>query len=104
MERNSQRAYFWYAITLSAGNVQSLRAAKQGMKCKTITPFVRFQMMQRAVERGGDMGIKILQDTPDTGDKKWEEGIAFLMSALEDAKTYIEQTPPDNRHMKNMSY
>lgn len=104
LQRNPKQAYFYYAITLSADNVQGLRAAKQGMKCKTITPFVRFQMMQRAVEHAGDMGIKILQDTPDAGNDKWEEGIAFLMSALEDAKIYIEQAPPDNRHMKNVSY
>ena len=58
-------------------------------------------MMQRAVEHGGDMGIKILQDTPDTGGKKWKECIAFLMGALEDPKTYIERAPGD-RHMKNI--
>lgn len=104
LQRNPNQAYFYYALTLSADNVQGLRAAKQGMKCKKITPFVKFQMMQRAVEHAGDMGIKILQDTPDAGNSKWEEGIAFLMSALEDAKTYTEQAPPDNRHMKNVSY
>ena len=104
LQRNPKQAYFYYAITLSADNVQGLRAAKQGMKCKAITPFVRFQLMQRAVEHAGNMGITILQDTPDEGNSKWEEGIAFLMSALEDAKTYIEQAPPDNRHMKNVSY
>lgn len=104
LERNPQQAYFYYAITLSMDNVQGLRAAKQGMKCKMVTPFLRFQMMQRAVEHAGDMGIKILQDIPYEENKKWEEGIAFLMSALEDARTYIEQAPPDNRHMKNVSY
>ncbi|KAF8886495.1 hypothetical protein BD779DRAFT_1529952 [Infundibulicybe gibba] len=102
--RSPDTAYFYYTITLSADNVDGLRAAKKGMKCKNTTPFVRFQMMQRAVEHAGDMGIRILQDSPATGDKKWEEGIAFLMSALEDAKTYVEQAPPDNRHMKNVLY
>lgn len=102
--RNPNGAYFYYAITLSADNVQGLRAAKKGLKCKDITPFVRFQLMQRAVEHAGDMGIRLLQDSPRSGDHKWEEGIAFLMSALEDSKTYVEQAPPDNRHMKNVSY
>jgi len=102
--RNPNGAYFYYAITLSADNVQGLRAAKKGLKCKDITPFVRFQLMQRAVEHAGDMGIRLLQDSPKSGDHKWEEGIAFLMSALEDSKTYVEQAPPDNRHMKNVSY
>lgn len=104
LQRNPEQAYFYYAITLSADNVSGLRAAKKGMKCKLITPFVKYQMMQRAVEHAGDMGIKLLQDLPDAGDKKWEEGIAFLMSALEDAKTYVNEAPPDNRHMKNVGY
>ncbi|KAF8986510.1 hypothetical protein BDQ17DRAFT_1393667 [Cyathus striatus] len=81
-----------------------LRACKKGMKCKFTSPFVRFQLMQRAVEHAADMGVTVLQESPRTGQKRWEEGIAFLMSAMEDAKTYIDQAPPDNRHMKNMLY
>jgi len=41
---------------------------------------------------------------PEAGDKKWEEGTAFLMSALEDAKRFMQEAPPDNRHMKNVLY
>lgn len=104
IQRNPDQAYFYYTITLSADNVSGLRAAKKGLKCKAITPFVKYQMMQRAVEHAGDMGLKLLQDLPDAGEKKWEEGIAFLMSALEDAKKYVDEAPPDNRHMKNVGY
>jgi hypothetical protein len=104
IQRNPDQAYFYYATTLLADNVQGLRAAKKGLKCKTITPFVKYQMMQRAVEHAGDMGVKLLQEVPDVGEKKWEEGIAFLTSAVEDAKTYVEGAPPDNRHMKNVGY
>ena len=104
IQRSPDQAYFYYAVTLAADNVQGLRAAKKGMKCKLITPFVKYQMMQRAVEHAGDMGVKLLQDVPQAGDKKWEEGIAFLMSALDDARTYMNEAPPDNRHMKNVGY
>jgi hypothetical protein len=104
IQRNPDQAYFYYASTLLADNIQGLRAAKKGLKCKTITPFVKYQMMQRAVEHAGDMGVKLLQGVPDVGEKKWEEGIAFLTSAVEDAKAYIEGAPPDNRHMKNVGY
>ncbi|KDR72536.1 hypothetical protein GALMADRAFT_73678 [Galerina marginata CBS 339.88] len=104
IQRNPEQAYFFYAITLSADNVQGLRAAKKGLKCKMITPFVMYQMMQRAVQHAGDMGVKLLQDMPEAGEQKWEEGIAFLMSALDDAKAYVEGAPPDNRHMKNVGY
>ncbi|KAF8651578.1 hypothetical protein AX16_004694 [Volvariella volvacea WC 439] len=101
--RNPHHAYFYYAITLAADPVEGLRAGKKGLKCKIITPFIRFQMLQRAVEQAGEMGVKYLQAAHE-GEKEWEEGIAFLMSAYEDAKTYVEQAPPDNRHMKNMLY
>lgn len=104
IQRNPEQAYFYYALTLSADNVQGLRAAKKGLKCKLITPFVKYQMMQRAVTHAADMGMKLLQDMPDVGEKKWEEGIAFLMSALEDARSYLDGAPPDNRHMKNVGY
>ncbi|KAJ7255299.1 hypothetical protein C8J57DRAFT_1346013 [Mycena rebaudengoi] len=104
LRRNPDFAYAQYALTLSSDPVLGLRAAKKGLKCKQISPFVRFQMMQRAVEHAGEMGIRILQETASTGDKKWEEGIAFLTSALEDSKTYIAEAPPDNRHMKSVLY
>ncbi|KAF9480919.1 hypothetical protein BDN70DRAFT_912470 [Pholiota conissans] len=102
--RNPEQAYFYYAITLSADTVQGLRAAKKGLKCKTITPFVKYQLMQRAVQHAGDMGIRMLQESQEVGNKKWEEGIAFLASAFDDAKAYVAGAPPDNRHMMNVGY
>ncbi|KAF7334284.1 Bin3-type SAM domain-containing protein [Mycena sanguinolenta] len=104
LKRSPGLAYAYYVLTLASDPVVGLRAAKQGMKCTNITPFVRFQMMQRAVEHAGEMGIQILQEASGVDDKKWVEGIAFLTSAMEDAKTYISEAPPDNRHMKNVSY
>ena len=104
IERSPEQAYFYYAITLSADPVQGLKAAKKGLKCKQITPFVKYQLMQRAVQHAAEIGIKILQEMPEAGEPKWEEGIAFFMSALDDAKTYLNEAPPDNRHMKNVGY
>lgn len=104
LERNPQIAYFYYTLTLSADVVQGLRAAKQGLKCNEVTPFLRFQMLRRAVEHASGIGVKALQQRPQIWDKKWEEGIAFLMSSVEDAKTYVEEAPPDSRHMKNAAY
>ncbi|PPQ66949.1 hypothetical protein CVT26_009980 [Gymnopilus dilepis] len=104
IQRNPNQAYFYYAITLSADSVQGLRAAKKGLKCKQTTNFVKYQMMQRAVTHAAEMGMKFLQEFPEAGDKKWEEAIAFLMSALEDAKAFLEGAPPDNRYMKNVGY
>jgi hypothetical protein len=96
-------AYFYYAITLTADRELGLRSAKKGLRCRHITPFIRFQLLQRAVEHAGDMGITALH-TSSSGDKEWEEGISFLMSASEDAKLYVEQAPPDIRHMLGVLY
>ncbi|KAJ7033142.1 hypothetical protein C8F04DRAFT_1105251 [Mycena alexandri] len=104
LARNPGLAYAYYALSLAADTRDGLRAAKKGMKCADITPFLRFQMMQRAVEHAGEMGIQMVQDASSADDKKWVEGIAFLTSALEDSKAYIAGAPPDNRHMKNMLY
>ncbi|PPQ99480.1 hypothetical protein CVT24_005271 [Panaeolus cyanescens] len=104
LERNPNQAYFYYTISLMGNIVQGLGAAKKGLKCKSITPFVKYQLMQRAVEHAGNLGIQMLQQSPEVGDAQWEEGVSCLMSALEDAKAYIEGAPPDNRYMKNVSY
>lgn len=101
--RNPKNAYFYYAITLGANGNNGLRAAKKGLKCKTITSFVRCALLQRAVDHAGDMGIRMLQEAA-AGDKKWEEGVAFLSSAMEDAKLYMEEAPPDSRHMRKILY
>ncbi|KAJ7636952.1 hypothetical protein FB45DRAFT_977452 [Roridomyces roridus] len=103
LKRNPNFAYAFYSLSLASDPVVGLRASKKGMRCQNITPFVRFQLMQRAVQHAGEMGMHILQEAS-SGDKKWEEGIAFLTSALEDSKTFVSEAPPDNRYMKNILY
>lgn len=104
LQRNPEQSYFYYALSLTADNIQGLRASKKGLKCKNMTPFVKYQLLQRAVDHAGDMGIKLMQTNPERGDRRWEEAIAFLMTALQDAKTYIHEAPPDTRHMKTVGY
>ncbi|EIW55597.1 uncharacterized protein TRAVEDRAFT_73443 [Trametes versicolor FP-101664 SS1] len=101
VERNPDLAYAYYAISMGADHQQGLRAVKKGLKCKTITPFVRQYLLWRAVEHAGDLGVSTLQDAKSEG-KDYAEGIAFLMSAWEDAKTFTAEAPPDNRHMQTI--
>ncbi|KAG7446986.1 uncharacterized protein BT62DRAFT_980509 [Guyanagaster necrorhizus] len=104
LKRNSHCAYFYYAIILVADPVRGLRAAKKGLECKQITPFIRFQLFQRAVSHAAELGLQKLQEASRFDEVPWREGVAFLMSALEDSKTYVGQVPPDNRHMKSVLY
>ena len=100
--RNPDLAYAYYAISMGADHQQGLRAVKKGLKCRGATPFVRNYMLWRAVEHAGDLGVSVLQDAPREGETSHAEGVAFLMSAWEDAKTFIAEAPPDNRHMQTM--
>ncbi|TFK85225.1 hypothetical protein K466DRAFT_552464 [Polyporus arcularius HHB13444] len=101
VERNPELAYAYYAISMGADHEQGLRAVKKGLKCKNITPFVRTYMLWRAVEHAGDLGVSVLQDAKQD-DTRYAEGVAFLMSAWEDSKTFTAEAPPDNRHVQTI--
>ncbi|KIJ63203.1 hypothetical protein HYDPIDRAFT_176220 [Hydnomerulius pinastri MD-312] len=103
IQRNPKFPYFYYVMTLGSDHNEGLRCAKKGLKCTNSTPFVRFGLMHRAVEIAGNLGVCRIQESRE-GERKWEEGIAFMTSAWEDAKTYVSQAPPDARHMKNVLY
>ena len=98
IKRNPNVAYFYYAVGLGADHAQALRAVKRGLKAKTSTPFVRYYMLWRAIVTAGDMGVTMLANAR-AGDPEYSEGIAFLMSALDDAKEFFEVAPPDARYM-----
>ncbi|CAL1708906.1 unnamed protein product [Somion occarium] len=98
LERNPNVAYFYYAIGLSADSTQALRAVKKGLKAKQTTPFVRYYLLWRAVEHAGNMAITMLANSP-VGEPQWQEGVAFLVSAYEDAKMFFAEAPPDAKHM-----
>ncbi|KAJ4496420.1 hypothetical protein C8R41DRAFT_826368 [Lentinula lateritia] len=102
--RNPNMAYFQYAQSLLADSAVVLRAAKKGLKCKQTSPFIRFQLLQRAVENAGQLGLQTLEQASSAEDPKWEEGVAFFMSAWTDSNTFLAEAPPDNRHMRNVLY
>ena len=103
LQRNPKFAYFYYVITLGKDLSEGLRSAKKGLKCPKMTPFVRFGLLHRAVEIAGHLGVCRIQESR-PGERTYDEAVAFLMSALEDAKTYAMTAPPDARHMKNVMY
>ncbi|KAI0944889.1 hypothetical protein AcV7_001571 [Taiwanofungus camphoratus] len=99
--RNPQLAYAYYVVGLGADDARGLRAVKKGLKCRQVTPFVRNYMLWRAVEHAGNMGVEQLQEAR-AGEADYAEGVAFLQSALEDAKAFVAQAPPDNRNMQTI--
>jgi len=101
IERSPHIPYFYYPITLKADMEEGLRYAKKGMKCKTTTKFVHYSMMKRAIEFAGNLGINaVVNPLSEVGGK--ELGVAFLTSAMEDAKDFIANAPPDSRHLQEV--
>ena len=101
IERNPDVAYYYYAVSLTANTEEGLRYSKKGMKCTQITPFLKYCMMRRAVEFACDQGLLAVLD-PEFGGERKELGFAFLQSAMEDSKDFIENAPPDSRHMEGV--
>ena len=101
IERNPDVAYYYYVISLTSNTEEGLRYSKKGMKCAQITPFLKYCMMRRAVEFACDQGLMAVLD-PQFGGEKRELGIAFLQSAMEDSKEFMERAPPDSRHMEGV--
>lgn len=101
IERSPNIAYFYYVASLIGKHSLGLQYAKKGMKCSKITPFLRFQMMQRAVDHAGHLGVFITQDEHYSPSEP-EESMAYIASGLEDAATYIAEAPPDSWYLKSV--
>lgn len=103
IERNPKLPYPYYIMTLGDDLETGLRCAKKGLKCKNVTPFVNHALRARATEIAGDLALSRMQEST-VGDQKWEQGQAFMSSALDDAQIYLTQAPPDMRHRKSILY
>ncbi|KLO05720.1 hypothetical protein SCHPADRAFT_714482 [Schizopora paradoxa] len=99
IERNPNVPFFYYARSLGPGQQEALRAARKGLKCKGLTPYVRNAMLYRACESGASLGLSAIQNAGT--DKQWDEAIAFIMGARDDAETFMVMAPPDARSMKS---
>ncbi|KAI1784357.1 hypothetical protein LXA43DRAFT_1042935 [Ganoderma leucocontextum] len=99
--RNPDVAFAHYAITLQTNKLlYGLQAAKKGLKCKNLTPYLRRRMLWCAVEHAGEEGMRLLctRELEPKEDRK-AQALAYLESAAEDARTFIETSAPDARQM-----
>ncbi|KAF7310074.1 Bin3-type SAM domain-containing protein [Mycena indigotica] len=107
LKRNPDFAYGYYILTLGEDDYTGLRAAKKGLKCAAgplnLGPFLRFQMLQRAVGLAGDLALQTLQDPTREIDDTWALGVAFVASALEDGKVFLDEAPPDHKDVKTVA-
>ena len=69
--------------------------------CPNLTDYVRYALLYRAAEHAVVLGLRVLFEAQES-DAKFDEGIAFIVSALEDSKAFIDNAPPDTRSMKSV--
>lgn len=103
LKNNPTVAFYYYVLSLATpSQEESLRWAKKGLMGKglTMTPYVRFGLLFRAIMNAGLLGIEYLSKA-EQGAKQFEEAYIFLRAALNDAKIFVAEAPPDNRNMPN---
>ena len=93
--RNPNHAYARYIISLCGDTTEGLRAAEEGLHCPDVTPFLRRQMLWRAVEfRVWEGSGRIL--AADVGDTRArEEGTESLRTALDYVNIFLAEAPQD---------
>ncbi|KAI0709968.1 hypothetical protein C8Q76DRAFT_624603 [Earliella scabrosa] len=94
VSRNPTLAYAYLMIGLGPDVDEGLRAAKKGLKCPVVTPFIRSQLLLRAVTQGAQLGLRTLQNLE--GPSSVKHGSKLLKSALRDAEMFINEAAPDN--------
>ncbi|KAF9530334.1 hypothetical protein CPB83DRAFT_788319 [Crepidotus variabilis] len=108
LQRNPKQSYYYYAMVRlrKEDHVDALRFAKKGLKCEQLPPFIRRRLLHMAVHLAGNTGFLMLQELTDSdaGKEKWEKGIAFFMSAYEDARVLLDEAPPDSKYLKDAGY
>ncbi|KAI0755782.1 hypothetical protein C8Q74DRAFT_1360822 [Fomes fomentarius] len=92
--RNRNLAYGYLVISAASDGEQGLRTARKGLMCSGMTPFIRQQLLWRAVMFGALLGLQLMQEA-------WTpiglaQGSLLLVSALEDTHRFVAEVPRDN--------
>ncbi|PIL29254.1 hypothetical protein GSI_09303 [Ganoderma sinense ZZ0214-1] len=104
VQHNPNLAYGYYAMSLAAPDaVSRYRAIQKGLACKGLglTPFLRRQLLSRAVVVAGEHAISLLRDVgkaqPNPDVPRLAK--AYCKEAIDAAKLFIEIAPPDARQL-----
>ena len=98
ISHNPSIAYYHFAASRIRIRREALRACKTGLACSITTPFVRATLLAKAVQYAFEEALHVLHGAI-TGSSQYRESLTLMKSALDDAKTFIAETPPDNKYM-----
>ncbi|KAI0718620.1 hypothetical protein C8T65DRAFT_570557 [Cerioporus squamosus] len=91
--RNPNHPYAYYVLSLCEDTCEQLRAATKGLRCSIGAPFLRKQLLWRAVESGVWQGFQQILTADD--ERAQERGAAVLRTAWDHAQTFLAEAAPD---------
>ncbi|KZS94174.1 hypothetical protein SISNIDRAFT_453899 [Sistotremastrum niveocremeum HHB9708] len=95
--RNPSVAFFYYAMMMK-NDSQVVHWAKKGLNCKVIAPYLRWAFLFHGARHAQEIAVSALSKDYMEG-PDWDRGVAYLNSAYEDFKAFIEGAPPDSKRM-----
>ncbi|TDL20730.1 hypothetical protein BD410DRAFT_871424 [Rickenella mellea] len=102
IKRSPHIVFFYYVIACEGHGEEGLQAARNGLRCPTLSSYYRFALLFRAARHAGQLGLQFLQCR--RREQSEEEGTDLLRKAWEDAKTVVDEAPPDSRVMVETLY
>lgn len=76
-------------------NADALRTVKQGLRCTDIQPWVRRRLLRAGILAAFRLSLK---------STVFEECAGFVLSAYEDSKALLKESPPDGFHRQGDLY
>ncbi|KAI1782472.1 hypothetical protein LXA43DRAFT_905673 [Ganoderma leucocontextum] len=97
LERAPRMAFAYYVISLGTHVEDSLGAAKEGLRCPDVTPFLREHLLWRSIDLATRKALTIMVQTTTEGEvsSRRQESLSLLLSAMEDAETFVQDMPCD---------
>ncbi|KDQ56093.1 hypothetical protein JAAARDRAFT_195313 [Jaapia argillacea MUCL 33604] len=93
LERNPDLAYLYYASAFDSNWADKLRCSKKGLRCRILSPWLKRRFLRSACMAAMGLGMDETK-IPDP-----DERAALFMSAYEDSKVLLVETPPDSMHL-----
>ncbi|KAI0715609.1 hypothetical protein C8T65DRAFT_694658 [Cerioporus squamosus] len=93
--RDPNHVYAHYVVSLCGDMAEGLQAATQGLQCPQVTPFLRKQLLWRAVESGAWQGLEHIMTADEEDEEEQDKGAALLHAAWCNAKTFLTEAAPD---------
>ncbi|KAI1786008.1 hypothetical protein LXA43DRAFT_1099669 [Ganoderma leucocontextum] len=90
--RSPGLAYVYYVMTRGASTPAALRAAKEGLRCISASPFTRSQLLWVAVEMAARAGFTLQGASVDL----YPRVQSLASSALADAQAFLAEVPRDH--------